>query len=93
MLTRPALGLRSQGYPVETAGEVVTANHRRAPLDVGIASIATAVPKNRMSQQEVTERARRIFPRLAARGALYFNTGIGLGKKGPLRSASMPSTS
>jgi len=76
MLTRPALGLRSQAYPVETTGEVVTANHSRAALDVGIASIATAVPKNRISQQEVTERARRIFPRLAARGAPYFNTGI-----------------
>jgi alkylresorcinol/alkylpyrone synthase len=76
MLTRPALQLRPQRYSIETAGEVATAKYRSAPLDVGIASIATAVPKNRMSQQEVKERAQRIFPHLAARVALYSNTGI-----------------
>jgi alkylresorcinol/alkylpyrone synthase len=77
MLTRPGLRLRSQPDPVATAGEADTPDRaRRAPLDVGIASIATAVPKHRMSQEEVTERAQLIFPRLAARGALYANTGI-----------------
>jgi alkylresorcinol/alkylpyrone synthase len=46
------------------------------PLNVGIASLATAVPQHKISQKEVTERAKRLFPHLAARGNLYSNTGI-----------------
>jgi alkylresorcinol/alkylpyrone synthase len=45
-------------------------------LDVAIASVATAVPKNRIGQEEATERAKRLFPRLASRDSLYANTGI-----------------
>jgi alkylresorcinol/alkylpyrone synthase len=77
MLTRPALTLRFQPYPVDTGSEVDSAaQRRRAQLNVGIASIATAVPQHEISQKEVTERAKRLFPHLAARGNLYSNTGI-----------------
>jgi alkylresorcinol/alkylpyrone synthase len=77
MLTRPALTLRFQPYPVDTGSEVDSAaQRRRAQLNVGIASIATAVPQHEIRQKEVTERAKRLFPHLAARGNLYSNTGI-----------------
>src|SRR6266508_2634138 len=77
MLTRPALRLRFPPYPVDTGSEVDSAaRRRRTPLNVGIASIATAVPQHKISQEEVTERAKRLFPHLAARGNLYSNTGI-----------------
>jgi alkylresorcinol/alkylpyrone synthase len=77
MLTRPALRLRFPPYPVDTGSEVDSAaQRRRTPLNVGIASIATAVPQHKISQKEVTERAKRLFPHLAARGNLYSNTGI-----------------
>jgi alkylresorcinol/alkylpyrone synthase len=77
MLTRPALTLRVQPYPVDTGSEVDSgAQRRRTPLNVGMASIATAVPQHEINQKEVTERAKRLFPHLAARGNLYSNTGI-----------------
>jgi alkylresorcinol/alkylpyrone synthase len=77
MLTRPALRLRVHPYPVDTGSEVDSAaQRRRTPLNVGIASIATAVPQHEISQKEITERAKRLFPHLAARGNLYSNTGI-----------------
>src|SRR5215472_16286528 len=77
MLTRPALRLRSQPHPADTEREVeITAQRRPVSLNVGIASIATAVPAYKVSQQEVAERAMRLFPHLAQRGSLYSNTGI-----------------
>ena len=45
-------------------------------LDIAIASIATAVPKHRISQEEATARAKRLFPHLASRDSLFTNTGI-----------------
>jgi alkylresorcinol/alkylpyrone synthase len=54
----------------------VTNLTRQRPQDVAIVSVATAVPKHKLSQQAVTARAARLFPHLAARGALYANTGI-----------------
>ena len=77
MLTRPALRLRSQPHAADTEREVeITAQRRSVSLNVGIASIATAVPAYKISQQEVTKRAVRLFPHLAQRGSLYSNTGI-----------------
>jgi 3-oxoacyl-[acyl-carrier-protein] synthase III len=49
---------------------------KRGAVDVGITAIATAVPENKISQQEATQRAQRLFPHLASRGGLYTNTGI-----------------
>lgn len=49
---------------------------RDPPLDVEILSIATAVPAHRISQQEVSDRAQRVFPNLARLEGLYTNTGI-----------------
>jgi alkylresorcinol/alkylpyrone synthase len=77
MLTRPALRLRFQPHPTDTEREIeITAQRRPVSLNVGIASIATAVPAYKISQQEVTKRAMRLFPHLAQRGSLYSNTGI-----------------
>ena len=52
------------------------ASRLRIGLGVTISSIATAVPKNKITQKEATERARRLFPHLADRDNLYANTGI-----------------
>lgn len=52
---------------------------RRAPrssVDVEIASVATAVPEHVTGQQEVAERAHKIYPQYARLDALYTNTGI-----------------
>ncbi len=43
---------------------------------VEIASVATAVPSNILSQEQAAERARKIFPQFNRLGALYSNTGI-----------------
>jgi alkylresorcinol/alkylpyrone synthase len=43
---------------------------------VELASVATAVPEHVIGQQEVAERAHRIFPQYARLDALYTNTGI-----------------
>ena len=43
---------------------------------VEIASVATAVPEHVTGQQEIAERAQKIFPQYARLDALYTNTGI-----------------
>ncbi len=58
------------------AQHVSRAGKPRGNLDVAIVSVATAVPKNKISQEEATERAKRLFPHLASRDGLYANTGI-----------------
>jgi len=45
-------------------------------VDVEILSVATAVPSNKVSQREISERAQRLFPDLARLDSLYANTGI-----------------
>lgn len=47
-----------------------------AAFDVEIASVATAVPANVVSQMDVAERAQRVFPQFAHMQSLYANTGI-----------------
>lgn len=52
---------------------------KRAPGSanlVEIASVATAVPEHVTGQQEIAERAQRIFPQYARLDGLYINTGI-----------------
>ena len=45
-------------------------------IDVEIVSVATAVPAHVTGQQEVAERAHKIYPQYARLDALYTNTGI-----------------
>jgi alkylresorcinol/alkylpyrone synthase len=60
--------------PTRHTAQTVESRNR---LDVTILSIATAVPRNKITQEEATERAKRLFPHLASRDSLYANTGIG----------------
>jgi alkylresorcinol/alkylpyrone synthase len=65
------------GHPVDAAALSYRNELTKSlDVDVGVASVATAVPANEISQQEATERARHLFPRLASRDTLYGNTGI-----------------
>ena len=48
----------------------------RSMVDVEIASLATAVPEHVTGQEEIAERAHRIYPQYARLDALYANTGI-----------------
>lgn len=52
------------------------ARAQRPAADVEIASLATAVPKHVTGQEEVAERAHKIYPQFARLDALYTNTGI-----------------
>lgn len=47
-----------------------------ARFDVEIASVATAVPANQVSQAEIAERSRIYHPQFAHMESLYSNTGI-----------------
>lgn len=53
-----------------------TQTRARASFNVEIASVACAVPKHKVSQQEIAEGARRFFPHLEASSGLFTNTGI-----------------
>jgi alkylresorcinol/alkylpyrone synthase len=75
LLKTPSGQARGRISP-QTPQPVVSDPRPQGNREVAIASIATAVPKHRLSQQEVTARAARLFPHLASRGALYANTGI-----------------
>ena len=60
-----------------THAEVLGARRATAsPIDVEIVSVATAVPAHITGQQEVAERAYKIYPQYARLDALYTNTGI-----------------
>ncbi|HEY8248225.1 MAG TPA: 3-oxoacyl-[acyl-carrier-protein] synthase III C-terminal domain-containing protein [Hyphomicrobium sp.] len=60
-----------------THAEVLAAGRVTASaVEVELASVATAVPEHVIGQQEVAERAHRIFPQYARLDALYTNTGI-----------------
>ena len=51
----------------------------RAPasvIEVEIAAVATAVPEHVNGQQEISERAHKLYPQYARLEALYTNTGI-----------------
>ena len=47
-----------------------------ARFDVEIAGVATAVPEHKVSQADIAERAKAVFPHLARHEGLYANTGI-----------------
>ena len=47
-----------------------------APLDVSILSVATAVPGNEITQQEMADRAKAVSPQFSQFDSLYMNTGI-----------------
>jgi alkylresorcinol/alkylpyrone synthase len=47
-----------------------------AQVGVEIISVATAVPKHVITQEDAAWRARKIFPQYARLDALYTNTGI-----------------
>ena len=61
---------------LKTAIGAKPARQRAPSLDVEIAGVATAVPQHKVSQDDVAERAKEVFPHLARLGALYGNTGI-----------------
>jgi alkylresorcinol/alkylpyrone synthase len=61
---------------LETAARLERAGRRTQSFDVAITGVATAVPPHRVSQDDVAERARAVFPHLARLDGLYANTGI-----------------
>ncbi|HCL62745.1 MAG TPA: chalcone synthase [Rhizobiales bacterium] len=61
---------------LKTATRTKQARQRTPAFDVEIASVATAVPPHKVSQDDIAERAKHVFPHLARLGALYTNTGI-----------------
>jgi alkylresorcinol/alkylpyrone synthase len=61
---------------LKTATRTRQARQRTPAFDVEIAGVATAVPPHKVSQDDITERAKEVFPHLARLGGLYANTGI-----------------
>jgi alkylresorcinol/alkylpyrone synthase len=61
-----------------TKAELLAAERAAAStaLVVEIASVATAVPEHIVTQDDATERARKVYPQYARLEALYTNTGI-----------------
>jgi alkylresorcinol/alkylpyrone synthase len=58
------------------AERLVAERPAASAVDIEIASVATAVPTHVTGQQEVAERAHRLYPQYARLDALYKNTGI-----------------
>jgi alkylresorcinol/alkylpyrone synthase len=58
------------------AGMLPARRAQRSAVNVEIASIATAVPKHVTGQEQIAERAHKIYPQYARLDALYTNTGI-----------------
>jgi alkylresorcinol/alkylpyrone synthase len=61
---------------LETAVRSEQAGRRTQSFEVAITGVATAVPPHKVSQDDVAERARAVFPHLARLDMLYANTGI-----------------
>jgi alkylresorcinol/alkylpyrone synthase len=61
---------------LEAAGRVKVAGRAKQSLNVEIAGLATAVPAHRITQAEVTARAKLLFPKLSQHEKLFANTGI-----------------
>jgi len=60
-----------------THAELLAAGRSLASaIDVEIAAVATAVPEHVTGQQEISERAHKLYPQYARLEALYANTGI-----------------
>jgi alkylresorcinol/alkylpyrone synthase len=61
---------------LETAAQTTRNRHKAPVFDVAIAGVATAVPLHKISQDDIAERAKAVFPHLARLEGLYANTGI-----------------
>ena len=61
---------------LKTASKIGPAHRTAAGFDVEIAGVATAVPAYQVSQADISERAKVVFPHLARLEGLYANTGI-----------------
>lgn len=61
---------------LKTASHAKFVPQAAARFDVEIASIVTAVPEHRVTQSDVTERVKRLFPQLRHHDGLFANTGI-----------------
>ncbi len=61
---------------MSTHAELQAARRAASAIDVEIVSVATALPAHVTGQQEVSERAHKIYPQYARLDALYTNTGI-----------------
>ncbi len=61
---------------LKTAAKTRAVVPAAAGFDVEIAGMATAVPPNRLSQEDAARRARSIFPQFAGHQGLFRNTGI-----------------
>lgn len=61
---------------LKTANKIGQAHRAAAGFDVEIAGVATAVPAHKISQADISERAKAVFPHLARLEGLYANTGI-----------------
>ena len=64
------------GRKMTTYAELLAARRATSAIDVEIVSVATALPAHVTGQQEVAERAHKIYPQYARLDALYTNTGI-----------------
>ena len=62
---------------LDTVAETAHRVGRVTAYDVEIAAIATAVPENRIAQDEIRQRARTVYPQFAHVDQLYMHTGIG----------------
>jgi hypothetical protein len=60
---------------LEAASRPKKARQGARTFDVAIAGVATAVPPHKVSQEDVAERAKAVFPHLARLDGLYANTG------------------
>ena len=61
---------------LKTASKPKETRQRTTGFDVEIAGVAVAVPEHKVSQEDIAERAKAVFPHLARLGTLYSNTGI-----------------
>jgi alkylresorcinol/alkylpyrone synthase len=61
---------------LKTANKIRPAHRAAVAFDVEIPGVATAVPAYRVSQADISERAKVVFPHLARLEGLYANTGI-----------------
>jgi len=56
---------------LKTASKPKETRQRTTGFDVEIAGVAVAVPEHKVSQQDIAERAKAVFPHLARLGTLY----------------------
>jgi alkylresorcinol/alkylpyrone synthase len=77
MRRTPDVRMQARAAHMTTHSELLAAGRTTAsPVHVEIAAVATAVPAHVTGQQEVAERAHKLYPQYARLEALYTNTGI-----------------